>query len=92
MGLSICRALITGQQHQPAQAGAAMGCGTDVSCWLPGRTQTGDFVQKNREPNVSRLWTERGGDRQSPATLYSILCPCYSRALPQETPSDRQMD
>lgn len=52
----------------------------------------GTLSKKTREPNVSRLWTERGGDRRDPATLYIVLCLCYSTALPQETPSDRWRD
>lgn len=49
----------------------------------PWKDSNGGFCpkKKKREPNASRLWTRRGGDKRSPVTLYIILCLCCSRAL-----------
>lgn len=70
-----------------------MGCGTGVSCWLPGRTQMGDSVQKKNE---NQMRADSGpGEEGTNGVLspFTSFCACAAaEPWPQETPSDIKMD
>lgn len=52
-----------------------MGCGTGVSCWLPGRTQMGDSVQKKKKRTKCEqtLDQERRGQTESCHPLHHFV-------------------
>lgn len=61
-----------------------MGCGTDVSCWLPGRTQMGDFVQKMRTKCEQTLNREGRGQMEPCHPLHHFLPVLQQSPVPKK--------